>query len=261
METDVTDHIYHFWENQAKLYGSDHAASWGDNWAIQLELDEIGKYIYEGAEVLDVGCANGFSVLAQLERKPKRIVGLDFSPSMIAEANKVKANLTNADHISFQVGDIRSIELPDDSFDVVYTTRVLINLPTWEEQKQGINECLRVCRNGGKVIISEGFWEPLALLNAMRALVNLAPLVEHDFNRYIKKSRLEQFLTDKEIDYENVDYTSLYYLGSRLLRELITDSSTFPGYSNPVNREFFNLEQQYSGGGFGIQQIYCIVKP
>ena len=76
----------------------------------------------------------------------------------------------------------RSLAFADSSFDVVYTTRVLINLPAWDQQVTGIMECLRVARPGGKVILSEAFWEPLVLINAMRALVRLPSLVEHDFN-------------------------------------------------------------------------------
>jgi len=36
-----------------------------------------------------------------------------------------------------------------DNYDVVYTTRVLVNLPTWEQQKKGIAECLRVTKKKG----------------------------------------------------------------------------------------------------------------
>jgi len=53
------DYIKKFWENQADKFGTRHEASWGDFFAIELEIDEIGRHIYKGAEVLDVGCANG----------------------------------------------------------------------------------------------------------------------------------------------------------------------------------------------------------
>ena len=42
-------------------------------------------------------------------------------------------------------------------------------------------------KRAASVIFSEAFWEPLTRLNALRALAGLAPLVEHDFNRYIKQ--------------------------------------------------------------------------
>jgi hypothetical protein len=56
----------------------------------------------------------------------------------------------------------------------------------------------------------------------------------------------------------NVEFTSIYYLGSRFLRELVTDHTSYEGYSNPINLDFYELEKKYSGGGFGIQQAYII---
>ena len=107
----------------------------------------------------------------------------------------------------------------------------------------------------------EAFWEPLVLLNSLRALKQLQPLVEHDFNRYIKKASLENLLRDRRIEFHVEEFSSVYYLGSRFVRELVTDAAAYPGYSNPINRIFFDIEKQFSGGGFGIQQAYVLTKP
>jgi ubiquinone/menaquinone biosynthesis C-methylase UbiE len=256
----MADHILAYWSSQADKFGVTHTASWGDNFAIDLEIKTIGEYIKEGDKVLDVGCANGYSALHHLDKKVKSIVGVDFSEPMIREAKKNFANAGGPKNVTFEVGDIRKLQFEDNAFDVVYTTRVLINLPTWEEQKVGIAECIRVCRKGGTVILSEGFWEPLVLLNSLRALRQLPPLVEHDFNRYLKKSSLEAYLKEKGLKYEAVDFSSVYYLGSRFVRELVTNPKDYPGYSNPINKLFYEIEKDYSGGGFGIQQAYIIRK-
>jgi len=258
----VSDFIHSFWEGQAAKHGTSHVASWGDNWAIALEIDTIAKHLKEGDRVLDVGCANGYSAFAQLERhKLKQLVGVDFSAQMIAAAREAKAARKHGDEVVFDEGDVRKLAFADGAFDAVYTSRVLINLPNWEQQLIGIRECLRVARRGGRVILSEAFWEPLQLLNAMRALKQLPPLVEHDFNRYLKKPRLEDLLRGEGLKFEVEEFSSVYYLGSRFLRELVTDPSAYPGYSNPINRIFYEIERDYSGGGFGIQQAYVIHKP
>ena len=256
----MTDHILSFWNQQAQTHGVDHAASWSDKWAVDLEINEIGKHIYSDQEILDVGCSNGYAMFEHIKKNPKKIVGIDFSESMIDQAIIAKDFKDIENKAEFRVADIRNIPFPAETFDLVYTTRVLINLPTWEDQKVGIDECLRVCRKGGKVLFSEGFWEPLILLNSIRSLVGLQSLVEHDFNRYLKKSRLEEYLKASGLSYQHIDFTSIYYLGSRLLRELVTDPSAYPGYSNPINKIFYEVEKEYSGGGFGIQQIYVITK-
>lgn len=258
----MTDFIHSFWEGQAAKHGTSHVASWGDNWAIALEIDTIAKYLKDGHHVLDVGCANGYSAFAQWERhRLGKLVGIDFSAQMIAAACEAKTQRKLGDDVTFQEGDVRSLAFADNTFDVVYTSRVLINLPNWEQQLTGIRECLRVARRGGKVVLSEAFWEPLQLLNAMRALKQLPPLVEHDFNRYLKKPRLEDWLRGEGLAFAVEEFSSVYYLGSRFLRELVTDPAAYPGYSNPINKIFYEIERDYSGGGFGIQQAYVIGKP
>jgi ubiquinone/menaquinone biosynthesis C-methylase UbiE len=256
------DHTKRYWDENARQHGESHWASWGDSFAIELEIDTIARYIAPGARVLDAGCANGFSTRAQYRRQAGdvSIVGVDYSEAMIRNAYAALNRDGLTGRIQFAVGDVTALGFPSETFDVVYTTRVLINLPTWERQLKAIDECVRVARRGGAVVFCEAFWEPLVLLNAMRLLKQLPGLVEHDFNRYLKKDALEAALTARGLTFDNVDFSSIYYLGSRFLRELVTSPADFPGYSNPINKRFFELEQQFSGGGFGIQQAYVVRK-
>ena len=253
------DYIKAYWEKQGREHTTSHDASWGDKFAIELEIQTIGKYFSKNYDILDIGCANGWSGFRLLEKhQVKSYTGIDIAESMIEAAKTIKAKNKYDDSINFEIGDIRSLRYPDETFDFVYTTRVLINLPTWEEQKLAILECLRVTKNGGKIIFSEAFWEPLILLNALRSLKQLPPLVEHDFNRYLKGPKLEEFLNSKNLKFAVDDFSSIYYLGSRFLRELVTDASAYPGFTNPINEIFYNIEQNFSGGGFGIQKAYII---
>jgi ubiquinone/menaquinone biosynthesis C-methylase UbiE len=253
------DFIKQYWENNAKVHGSSYLASWGDNWAIELEIENISKYVHPGSNILDVGCANGFASIRQLEHNPECITGIDYSGEMI-KAAKASIESLNLSNISFKEADVLNLPFEDNCFDLVYTTRVVINLPNWEEQLKAINECLRVTKINGITLFSEAFYEPLCLLNSIRAISQLTPLVEHDFNRYIKKVKLERFLNDMGYSYVNTDFSSIYYLGSRFIRELATKIEDYPGYSNPINKIFYDIEKQFSGGGFGIQQSYAIQK-
>lgn len=258
----MPDHILAHWNAQADAHGTEASASWADQHAIALEVATIARHLPAGSTVLDVGCANGHATLQQIERQPARLVGVDFSPAMIAQARRNAATQpASGTQVAFEVGDVRALPFDAASFDVVYTTRTLINLPTWDEQLAGVRECLRVCRPGGTVLLSEAFWEPLCQLNALRLLVKLPPLVEHDFNRYLKAARLADWLRAEGLAFEVDEFSSLYYLGSRVLRELVTDAAAWPGYSNPINADFHALEMRYSGGGFGVQQAWIIRKP
>ena len=50
----------------------------GDLFAIELEIETIGRFIQPGQHVLDVGCGNGFSTFRQLDPHPGAIfTGVD----------------------------------------------------------------------------------------------------------------------------------------------------------------------------------------
>jgi ubiquinone/menaquinone biosynthesis C-methylase UbiE len=257
------DFIKAFWESQGATHQTSHTASWGDRFAIELEIETIAKHIKAGDRVLDIGCANGFSTFRQHEIEPQaRYTGIDYAGSMIEHANKALAEKRlDPDRIRFSVASILDLPFGDGEFDVAYTTRVLINLPTWDEQKKGILESLRVVRPGGSLVISEGFWEPLCLVNSLRLMFRLEPLAEHDFNRYLKKAKLEAWLKELGLSFTVDEFSSVYYLGSRVLRELIQkEELPFGDYSSPVNKLFYDIEREYSGGGMGVQQAYIIRK-
>lgn len=253
----MKDFILETWEAQAERHGSDHAASWGDRWMIDLEVAQLCAHLPTEGVVLDVGCANGYSTELIRHNMPYlSFRGVDFSPKMIAQAISREGETGSGIH--YQVADARSLPFDDESYDAVYTTRTLINLPTWSDQRVAIEELLRVTRPGGQVLIAEAFWEPLVALNALRSIAGLRALEEHDFNRYLKLHRVKGVLDDLGLEYEVVEYSSLYYLGSRFVRELATVASDYPGYTNPINEWFHDLERRWSGGPFSVQSLVSV---
>jgi ubiquinone/menaquinone biosynthesis C-methylase UbiE len=257
------DFIKAYWESQARAHKQAHSASWGDIYAISLEIETIGRHIRPGDKVLDAGCANGFSTFRQLEMHPGAIfTGIDYAEAMIDQANRSKDERGLKDEaVRFLIASILDIPSDSSTYDVVYTTRVLINLATWDQQLQAIQECLRVAKTGGKIVLSEAFWQPLCRLNSVRLLLNLAPLVEHDFNRYLKKDRLDAWLGQQQLRYEVEEFSSVYYFGSRCLREYFEGSKLDrSSYDLPLNKMFYDLERKYSASGLSVQQAYVIFK-
>lgn len=246
------DHIFRFWEAQAKKFDTSPEASWADQHAIALEVSTLSQYLPDEGRILDVGCANAHATIQIAAPRPKAsFFGVDFSPQMI-RAGEVACKEQGA-QISLSVADARLLPFPDNFFSASFTTRTLINLSTWEDQKQAISELLRVTKPGGAVVLCEAFWEPLMALNSLRIVVGLGPLREHDFNRYLKIENVREFLDGHQIQFILDPFSSIYYLGSRVLRELCTNPLDFPGFTNPVNKEFFDIETKYSGGPFSVQ--------
>jgi cyclopropane fatty-acyl-phospholipid synthase-like methyltransferase len=67
--------------------------------------------------VLDVGCGNGKIAEYLSDRTGAHITGLDYVPEAIRQAQRRTA--AKSDRLSFIVGDINRLELPESAFDVV----------------------------------------------------------------------------------------------------------------------------------------------
>ena len=70
--------------------------------------------------------------------------------------------------VEFAIGDAIALDEPDDHYDKVIATRVIINLETWKNQQKGLRECVRVLKPGGILLRSEATQQGLARLNSLR---------------------------------------------------------------------------------------------
>jgi len=263
------NHILNFWESQSEKFQNSREVSWQDSYMQDIEYENLTKVIInhfpnrEISRVLDAGCANGF-VIKQLinENKIAEAVGIDFSNSMIKFANEEK--LSN--ELIFRQADVRNIPYPDNHFDLTFTNRVIINLPNWNEQEDAIVQLLRVTKAGGVLVMQEAFWDGLKVINEHRELSGLIPLVQKDFNCYLRMNVVIKLLERLKVQFKLVDTSSIYYFGTRLIRELLTDEVEF---ECELNRVFKNLQINYPGiTGIdanqnlpGIQKMILIFKP
>lgn len=125
---------------------------------------------------LDAGCGDGryLAALAELPRRPARVVGVDMSERILAVAREtalaagVEAELVQA--------NLEALPLPDGVFDVVLCSQVIEHLL---DHRAGLSELARVLAPGGALVVSTDHDRALvsAALNAPRtALVALLGL-------------------------------------------------------------------------------------
>lgn len=257
---DMQGHILRFWENCAKTRGGFFAPTWENVNVVELEIELIDRFLKEGYVVLDVGCCNGYSTIRHALTNVQCIIGVDAIESMIAQARRHLRRVNPPRSVVFEIADARSLPFDDNSFDVVYTTRMLINLPTWDDQRRAMLECVRVCKLGGTTIFSEAFWEPFVRLNAIRSLASLSPLEIHDCNRFLKEREIKEVLAEVGFQYRMIDFCSLYYIGTRFLADLIEGGDLRREFVTQIEKTFYGLEQQFSGGCFGVQRAVVITK-
>lgn len=105
--------------------------------------------------VLDVGCGTA-TLLAMLSRDPRaeRLVGLDYSPSMIRQAAQKRERLESREKLGLVVGDAERLPFVDAVFDVVTCCNSFHHYP---HQQVAISEFRRVLRPGGMLILIDGF--------------------------------------------------------------------------------------------------------
>jgi demethylmenaquinone methyltransferase / 2-methoxy-6-polyprenyl-1,4-benzoquinol methylase len=105
-----------------------------------------------GQKALDLCCGTGDIAFA-LHRAGAEVVGLDFSPAMLAVAQarvKQMPSAPNAPPLEFRTGDAMQIPYGSSSFDIVSIGYGLRNLESWEG---GLEEMLRVARPGGRLLV------------------------------------------------------------------------------------------------------------
>ncbi|MDP9096207.1 MAG: class I SAM-dependent methyltransferase, partial [Pseudomonadota bacterium] len=115
--------------------------------------DRIG--VEAGALILDAGSGLGGPARYLAETFSARVVGVDLAPDYVAIANLLteRAGLTEA--VSFEEGDLTALPFEDESFDLVWTQHVAMNIA----DRPGLyRELRRVLKPGGRL----AFYDPLA---------------------------------------------------------------------------------------------------
>jgi ubiquinone/menaquinone biosynthesis C-methylase UbiE len=216
------EEIRRFWSEQARIHGESPSASWSDHRVIELEINAIGAHLRAGDRVLDTGCANGYSS-ARYAALGARVVGVDYVHEMVENAESRRQALPEdvAERLEFHVGDVRSLSFEDATFDAVVSTRVIINLPSWDEQRQGLDECVRVLRPGGLFLLSEATEQGWQRLNGLRREWGLSDIPMPSFNLYLDQDRVLEAVAGELALQEIADFASSYYVATRWLKPLL----------------------------------------
>lgn len=250
------DEILEHWDRVAAEFGSRCTATLPDILLKYLELRSIVRHLRAGDTLFDIGCGNGYSSFHFAETVGCPIVAADYSEKMISAA-RAEQKIRNVRGIRFEVADVLNLVGYEDCFDIVLSERCLINLTSWEDQKQAIDGIRRCLKPGGLYIMSEGFTEPLARLNDLRKVIGLPPIIEKWHNIYLNEARVLEFMNQK-MDILKIDpYSSTYYFLTRAVSPgLGKMEGRETGYDDSINHIGFQLP---AIGDFGPQKtiVFC----
>lgn len=124
--------------------------------------------LQSGHQILDVGCGTGDDVraLARMVGPTGRVVGIDSSEAMIAEARKRSEGTELS--LQFHLADATRSELADESFDGCLAIRTFQHLA---DPHQALSEMVRMVRPGRRVVIVDPDHETAVIDVPERALV------------------------------------------------------------------------------------------
>lgn len=185
--------------------------------------------------VLDVGCGNGY-VAARLQCEfPFLIIdGIDANSGMTECANS--RLLPNANFYHASAAQLSSVEIFENNYDLVFSTRCFINIMDTEERYESIKISSKYLKSGGILALMEGFQDGQIKYNQVRNALGFETIPPAWHNIYLDIVKLVQYLDD-ELEYmDEIKMTSLElnqhflsnrYLAMRVLLPLFKDDADF----------------------------------
>jgi SAM-dependent methyltransferase len=131
---------------------------WDPEAFFRTGTDEINRVMEQAGQLsypkrrgvaLDFGCGAGrlTRALASLFEKS---YGVDISEAMVSKARELNRHLGNCEFVVNASADLKVF--PDETFDFIYSARVLQHLPTQQAIEQYISEFARVLKSEGLLV-------------------------------------------------------------------------------------------------------------
>jgi ubiquinone/menaquinone biosynthesis C-methylase UbiE len=172
----------------------------------ELELELVRRY-GSGRDVFEAGCGTGL-LLREAAKVARNAVGLDLSRGMLGPARGRGLKVVQ--------GSLTAVPLPDASFDLVYSMKVLAHVPPI---KDAVAELTRLVRPGGHLLLE--FYNPYSFRYLAKRLGGPGKIAagtdENDvFTRYDTVAQARTYLP-----------TNVEFVGVRGVRVVTPVSSVF----------------------------------
>lgn len=251
------EEIKEYWENRSAIDSSAQSTT-QDYYLREIEYSALFERIqkYSPGTVADIGCGDGRTT-TRLASKLQNVsfFGFDYAPSMVKNAQSVKSPI-GISNIKFDQLDIcKELRIP---FDLIYTTRCLINLPSWDLQMVALKNIYDALNVGGVYLMVENFIEGHNNFNQIRKNYGLPEIPIREHNLFFERQRLLEFFDGLYKVEEEVNISSLYYLVSRVVySKICAETGTDIEYFDDHHRLAVGLP---FCGEFGPVRLICLKK-
>jgi SAM-dependent methyltransferase len=168
-----------FWNQRPDLEQDEAKVNISDTVQRDMELQFIFDRLSPSDRVVEVGCGNGY-VSQQLRSRVAQLDSFDYAENMIERALALWGEQNNR-FFHDSVLSPKNLARP---YDAAICVRVLINLRNLEEQRVAIRNMAGMLRQGGCLILVEGYRDGFDAINKFREMIGLAPAVPAAINFY-----------------------------------------------------------------------------
>ncbi|MBN2745084.1 MAG: bifunctional demethylmenaquinone methyltransferase/2-methoxy-6-polyprenyl-1,4-benzoquinol methylase UbiE [Bacteroidales bacterium] len=102
--------------------------------------------------ILDIATGTADLAILMSKAKPKKIIGIDISASMLQKGREKVMNKGLGELIELSLGDAEELDFPDNHFDLAM---VAFGVRNFENLEKGLQEIRRVIKPGGQLLILE----------------------------------------------------------------------------------------------------------
>jgi len=226
-----------------------------------LEIDALDRRLrslvksQDDFTILEAGCGNGMNCneLAKRYGCNVRFYGFDYLPEMVLAANQNAKKANVEKRARFVVADLlglHSIIKINQTYDVVISNRLIINLNTVELQREGIQILASKVRPGGHLLLIENSITMRNEQNRLRALLDLPARPVAPFNRFVTEDEIKSHLDAAGLELVEIeDFMSLHDL---LLYVLIPKlNGGHVDYEHPLVKIATELSLKTNPNAFG----------
>ncbi|OIR15885.1 ubiquinone/menaquinone biosynthesis C-methyltransferase UbiE [mine drainage metagenome] len=217
------DQVLSHWENNE-------VESMYDKTLLSAEIELIRNRILESSKILDAGCGEGEGTLAYAAIPHVQIHAADFSETRL---QKAKDRLRGHDNVLFKKVDFVNDYKLDHDYDFVVCQRFLINITDWEIQKKILLNLMSLLKQGGKLIMLEGYVQGVDALNEIRAEWGLPDIPVQWHNLFFDDNKLLPFMKQQGFSLIEEDGLGTYFLLTRGIRPTLQDNLN---WDSPFNK-------------------------
>jgi ubiquinone/menaquinone biosynthesis C-methylase UbiE len=112
--------------------------------------------INSNSRVLDIACGKGTTSILIAKKYQCHVIGIDISPELIRDAQKLARRHKVDNLVKFEVGDATNLSFQDDEFDVTIAQAMLVLI---DRRDKVVQEAMRVLKPTGRAGWIELTWQ------------------------------------------------------------------------------------------------------